>query len=114
MAEAIISNGPAITAIATESNSAQQQVLVDAKGEHWVYSYWRPAMAWQYMAVCIFDFILAPIMLTFYSTYTHTAYIQWHPLSLEGGGLYHLAMGAVLGITSWSRGQEKLKEMSVQ
>lgn len=34
--------------------------------------------------------------------------IQWNPLTLQGGGLYHLAMGAVIGITAWSRGQEKI------
>jgi hypothetical protein len=33
---------------------------------------------------------------------------QWNPLTLQGAGLFHLAMGAVLGIAAWSRGQEKM------
>lgn len=94
---------------------SKQNVLVPATSkEHWITSYWRPMMAWQYMAVCVFDFIIAPIMMVVYSDRADVAYVAWHPLSLEGGGLYHLAMGAVLGISSWSRGQEKLKEMSLQ
>ena len=33
---------------------------------------------------------------------------QWEPLTLKGAGLFHMAMGAILGIAAWSRGQEKL------
>ena len=29
--------------------------------EHWSQKYWRPAMGWSYMAICLFDFMLAPI-----------------------------------------------------
>ena len=65
-------------------------------------------MAWQYMAVCLFDFILAPIFLGLYSYYTKTPYIAWIPLSLQGGGLYHLAMGAIVGVTSYAKSQERV------
>jgi hypothetical protein len=33
---------------------------------------------------------------------------QWQPLTLQGAGLFHLAMGAVLGIAAFGRTQEKL------
>lgn len=69
-------------------------------------------MGWQYAAVCLFDFILAPIMLVLFSYKTGQPYIQWHPITLEGAGTYHISMMAILGITSWSRGQEKIKEMT--
>jgi hypothetical protein len=36
------------------------------------------------------------------------AFRQWLPITLGGGGLFHVAMGAVLGVTAWSRGQEKI------
>jgi hypothetical protein len=32
----------------------------------------------------------------------------WEPLTLQGAGLFHVAMGAILGVTAWSRGREKL------
>lgn len=98
---------------ATVIEVTKQNVLVPSKPEPWLVRMWRPMMAWQYMAVCLFDFIVAPVMMVVYSDRADVAYVAWHPLSLEGGGLYHLAMGAVLGITSWSRGQEKLKEMTL-
>lgn len=73
---------------------------------------WRPMMAMMYMSVCICDFILFPIMWTvvqFWETQAaNDAFRQWAPMTLQGGGLFHMAMGAVLGITAWSRGQEKI------
>jgi len=33
---------------------------------------------------------------------------QWMPLTLQGAGLFHIAMGAVLGITAFGRTQEKI------
>jgi hypothetical protein len=39
---------------------------------------------------------------------THTAITQWNPLTLQGAGLFHIAMGAVLGIAAFGRTQEKL------
>jgi hypothetical protein len=38
---------------------------------------------------------------------------QWNPLTLQGAGLYHVAMGAILGVAAWSRGQEKMAGMSM-
>lgn len=82
------------------------------KPDDFITAKWRPMMGWQYMAVCIFDFILAPILwavVQFWETEAvNDAFRQWRPLTLEGAGLYHMAMGAVLGITAWSRGQEKM------
>jgi hypothetical protein len=80
--------------------------------EDWMTKKWRPMMALMYMSVCAFDFIVAPILwaiVQFWETSAaNDAFRQWQPLTLQGAGLFHMAMGAVLGITAWSRGQEKL------
>jgi hypothetical protein len=80
--------------------------------EDWMQTKWRPMMGWQYMLVCIFDFIVFPVLyaiLQFWETEAaNDAFRQWQPLTLQGAGLYHMAMGAVLGITAWSRGKEKI------
>jgi hypothetical protein len=80
--------------------------------EDWMTKKWRPMMAIMYMSVCAFDFIIAPILwavVQFWETSAaNDAFRQWQPLTLQGAGLFHMAMGAVLGITAWSRGQEKL------
>lgn len=78
------------------------------KDANWVTTVWRHAMGWIYMAVCIFDFVLAPILWSIIQAIYHGNITdQWDPLTLQGAGLFHLAMGAILGVTSWTRGQEK-------
>jgi hypothetical protein len=80
--------------------------------EDWMQKKWRPMMGWMYMTVCIFDFILFPILwasVQFWETQAaNDAFRQWEPLTLQGAGLFHMAMGAVLGIAAYSRGQEKI------
>lgn len=75
--------------------------------EHWLKSWWRPLMAIQYMVVCLFDFILGPIMTMIYFGLASKSYVPWVPLTLQGGGLYHVSMGAVVGLTAWTRSTEK-------
>ena len=86
------------------------------KKEDWMQKQWRPMMAIMYMIVCVFDFILFPIMFTvvqFWETEAaNDAFRQWQPLTLIGAGLFHMAMGAVLGLTAWGRTQEKLNGSS--
>lgn len=76
--------------------------------EHWLKQFWRPIMAWQYALVCLFDFILFPILNAWFSWKTGTTFGQWQPLTLKESGFYHMAMGAIIGVTAWTRGQEKL------
>ena len=66
-------------------------------------------MGWMYMSICMFDFMLAPILWTMIQALFHGGITsQWQPLTLQGAGLFHLAMGAVLGISAHGRTQEKL------
>ena len=77
--------------------------------ESWLNSRWRPMMGWMYMVVCIFDFIIFPIAWSLLQVSAEGVVTsQWDPLTLKGAGLFHMAMGAVLGIAAWSRGQEKM------
>lgn len=69
---------------------------------------WRPTMAWLYMAICAFDFIVGPVFWSVAQAIAHQTLTPWAPLTLQGGGLFHAAMGAIIGVTAWSRGREKL------
>jgi hypothetical protein len=80
----------------------------ETKKEDWMNSKWRPMMGWMYMLVCMFDMILFPVLWSLLQTVTHTPITQWNPLTLQGAGLFHIAMGAVLGIAAFGRTQEKL------
>lgn len=81
------------------------------KENSWIKHYWRPAMAYQYLAVCLSDFIFFPILTMLYYGYVGGEYIPWDPITLKESGFYHLAMGAILGVSAWTRGQEKIKNI---
>ena len=73
-------------------------------------------MAIMYMIVCVFDFVVFPIMYTGVQFWeveaVNDAFRQWAPITLQASGLFHVAMGAVLGVTAWSRGQEKMASIN--
>ena len=79
--------------------------------ESWLAYSWRPAMAWQYFSVCLCDFIIFPVLSTIYQAMWNLPYTEWHPITLQGGGLYHVAMGAIVGVATWQRTREKLAAM---
>ena len=82
----------------------------EKKKEDWMNSKWRPAMGWLYMFVCFFDFVLAPILWSLVQAlYKGGVNVQWQPLTLQGAGLFHISMGAVLGLAAYGRTQEKLQ-----
>ena len=81
----------------------------EKKKEDWMNSKWRPMMGWMYMLICIFDFVLAPILWSLVQAiYKGGVNVQWQPLTLQGAGLFHIAMGGVLGLAAYGRTQEKL------
>ena len=84
------------------------EVTSEQKKEDWMNSKWRPMMGWMYMLVCTMDMVVFPILWSLLQTVTHTQITQWNPLTLQGAGLFHIAMGAVLGIAAFGRTQEKL------
>jgi hypothetical protein len=86
-----------------EVKSASEQ-----KKEDWMNSKWRPMMGWMYMLVCTMDMAVFPNLWSLLQTFTNTQITQWNPLTLQGAGLFHIAMGAVLGIAAFGRTQEKL------
>lgn len=87
-------------------------VLDGHEGEHWLKDWWRPLMAIQYLVVCIFDFLIFPTINFGLSSLNLITYRDWHPLTLQGGGLYHVSMGAVVGVTAWQRTNEKIASIS--
>jgi hypothetical protein len=80
------------------------------KNEDWMNTKWRPAMGWMYMLVCIMDFVIFPILWSMIQVFDGDGRVesQWIPITLQGAGLFHIAMGAVLGIAAYGRTQEKM------
>ena len=77
--------------------------------EDWMNRKWRPAMGWTYMFICILDFAVFPVLWSIIqATNSGTVLTQWDPITLKGAGLFHMAMGAILGIAAYGRTQEKM------
>jgi hypothetical protein len=76
--------------------------------EDWMQKKWRPAMGWTYMIICLLDMAVFPIIWSLAQVLTKQSISQWMPLTLQGAGLFHIAMGAVLGIAAFGRTQEKV------
>lgn len=98
---------------------------------HWK-EVWRPTAAFVYLALCTLDFGLMPLL---YEWMNHsvtnaqvvalamqfsnaTAQMEalhvlrqahvWLPLTLQGGGMFHIAFGAILGVSAWTKGKERM------
>ena len=79
--------------------------------EDWMQRKWRPLMAMMYMFCCLSDFALFPILFTVVQFWeiqiANDAFRQWAPLTLQGGGFFHMAMGAVLGISALNKDKKE-------
>lgn len=92
--------------MADKVNMLNTQPIIE---QDFMSSKWRPMMAIMYMVVCTCDFVIFPVLWSLLQAVDKgSVTIQWQPITLQGAGLFHMAMGAVLGVAAWSRGQEKI------
>ena len=90
--------------------SAQKnKMLAGDKKEDWMNAKWRPMMGWMYMLVCTCDFVIFPVLWSLLQAMDQGQVTnQWNPITLQGAGLFHMAMGAIIGVAAFGRTQEKL------
>jgi len=88
----------------------ESTVKLDKDAQDWINKKWRPVMGWIYMLTCTMDFVIFPILWSLLQALSKGSVTsQWQPLTLQGAGLYHIAMGAVLGIAAYGRTKEKVE-----
>ena len=88
----------------------ESTVALDKDATDWINKKWRPVMGWIYMLTCTMDFVIFPILWSLLQALSKGSVTsQWQPLTLRGAGLYHIAMGAVLGIAAYGRTKEKVE-----
>jgi hypothetical protein len=88
----------------------ESTVALDKDATDWINKKWRPVMGWIYMLTCTMDFVIFPILWSLLQALSKGSVTsQWQPLTLQGAGLYHIAMGAVLGIAAYGRTKEKVE-----
>jgi hypothetical protein len=94
--------------------------------ESWFIHYWRPAAAWVYLIICIFDFMIMPVWHLRSQGSLNNIYeismrlrpedqlqaivqlakrTSWEPITVSDGSMFHLSFGAILGVAAWTRGR---------
>ena len=107
------SGQPVLTGAAPTNAASGADVLVANDNTDWINKKWRPVMGWIYMLTCTMDFVVFPILWSLLQAMSKgSVTMQWQPLTLQGAGLYHIAMGAVLGIAAYGRTKEKIEGKS--
>ena len=86
----------------------EKMSAAEKKKEDWMNAKWRPMMGWIYMLTCVTDFILFPILWSVLQAVMKQPVTAWQPITLQGAGLFHLSMGAIIGVAAFGRTQEKL------
>lgn len=101
------------------------------KRETWIAENWRPMAAIVYLVICLSDFMGIPIALQVQNSRLDESALvslavqfkesaaqieaikvlheqrSWQPLTLAQNGLFHIAFGAILSVSAWTRGREK-------
>ena len=83
-------------------------IQADLLKQSW-FKNWHLYAAWLYLIIILFDFLLAPMANVIILAYFHYAIVQWTPLTLQSGGIFHIAMMAIIGISSWGRSQQMIE-----
>jgi len=106
-------NQPVLTGAAPTNAASGADVLVANDNTDFINKKWRPLMAFVYMFTCLCDFVVFPVLWSLLQALSKgSVTVQWQPLTLQGAGLYHIAMGAVLGVAAYGRTKEKLEGKS--
>ena len=104
--------------------------------EYWYHRIWLPLCSFTYIAICIFDFIVMPVATSIHNGIIENRIVseirnnptnqqsfvdayekssvstkQWTPITLQGGGLFHLSFGALLAAGATTRGLAKKAEV---
>jgi len=104
------SNNTSAQAAGAMHAGGESTVKLDKDAQDWINKKWRPVMGWVYMLTCTMDFVIFPILWSVLQAIgAGQVTSQWNPITLQGAGLYHIAMGAVLGIAAYGRTKEKVE-----
>lgn len=71
-------------------------------------------MAIVYMIICLYDFVFADLLRIYLlanGIVDPSVISGWVAQTLTNGGLFHFAMGTIIGATAWTRGQEKIRRV---
>lgn len=86
-----------------DSTSGIQSIEEDGSQKFFI-KYFRETAGAVYLIIVLFDFLVAPVLTAIYYAYTKQLYAEWTPLTLQGGGMFHISFATILGISSYMKG----------
>lgn len=90
------------------------KIMTQNESQHWLRKYWRAAAGWTYLIICMFDFVVAPIVWAILPQFLPNVEMDpWQPHTLMNGGLVHISFGAILGVAAWTRGQSDMMQTKI-
>lgn len=102
------------------------------KISNWFRENWRSLAFLTYCTICVFDFIVMPVVYQIFNNAVDPAALlamvqqlkdpnvqleflrlygtktAWVPITMGAGGTFHLAFGGILTAAGWTRGNEKI------
>lgn len=99
---------------------------------NWFRENWRTLAFITYSTICIFDFIIMPVIYQVFNSSVDPATLAqlaqqfkdpnvqqeflrlygtkavWIPITMAAGGTFHMAFGGILTAAGWTRGNEKI------
>jgi len=90
---------------------------------HW--ANWRTMAGYTYLIICLFDFLIMPLAthVNIKELITHADHgytlelikqfggVNWSPVTMTGGGLFHLSFGTILTGIAVVKGQERKEQV---
>jgi hypothetical protein len=111
--------------------NSDQHIIPEASNnkESWIQKNWRPAAAFVYLFICLFDFVVMPFLtflwhqplrLTLAQISNFSPDVQkeildktvvfWTPITIAGLAILHVSFGGILGVSAWGRSSEKVEQ----
>ena len=109
--------------VMTQALSGKQGIGVVINGEleqrltinKTINRHWRDWAGLVYLFICLCDFFIGPVVWNIrMDSYCNMMVAKdlvcdasrWTPLTLEGGAMFHISFGAILGATAWKKKDE--------
>lgn len=96
----------------------------------WITSNWRALAAIVYLLICLFDFVIMPLIVFF----AHDSFVDmaknisslppevqrvaldrvlgaWQPLTLQCNGIFHISFGSLISTMAWKHSSEVVESM---
>lgn len=86
------------------SKAVETQIEKSVQNGDFMDRIWKPLFSVCYMLICLFDFIFGPIVYNVLQYMNPGQHVEmWQAVTLQGGGLFHMSAGAILGIAAFNK-----------